>query len=325
MVNPIDRRVATALQSYTVLVVAALLIGAAVVPFAVGVTTPEQKRVAVVQVNELITDATSTDTVQRLRALRSDDSVVAVVLRVSSPGGFASASEAMYLAVNRLAEEKPVVTSVGRVAASGAYYTAIPSDSIYVTPASIVGHVGVIGRAPSEGLSPQATTGPDKSQAGVTRDQYYAKLESMKRAFVGAVMDERGDRLSVSRATVAEASAFGGARAVENGYADEIGGLEAAIAGAAAEAGVTDYEVRYYDPAQSALAALLNQSAGPSGSSGAAGVSSGAVAAALDDDETSVALDSYAGVDTVQFLMVYGVPEDTSGSYNTTAAAEVTA
>jgi protease-4 len=324
MVNPIDRRVATALQSYTVLVVAALLIGAAVVPFAVGVTTPEQKRVAVVQVNELITDATSTDTVQRLRALRSDDSVVAVVLRVSSPGGFAAPSEAMYLAVRRLAEQKPVVTSVGQVATSGAYYAAVPSEAIYVTPGSNIGSVGVRGRVPTEGLSSQATTGPDKT-VGLTRDRFHAKLESMKRAFVGAVMDERGDRLSVSRATVAEASVFGGARAVENGYADEIGGLEAAIAGAAAEAGVTDYEVRYYDPAQSALAALLNQSAGPGGSSGAAGVSSGAVAAALDDDETSVALDSYAGVDTVQFLMVYGVPEDTSGSYNTTAAAEVTA
>ncbi|MFD1527245.1 S49 family peptidase, partial [Halolamina salina] len=211
MENPIDRYVATALRSYTVLAIVGLVIGATIAaPFAAGVVSSEPDRIAVVSIDETITGTTAQETISRLRQLRTDGSVKAVVLRISSPGGSAAASEQLYLAVKRLADEKPVVTSVGQYAASGAYYTAIPSEEIYVTPASIVGHVGVIGTAPSDGLSAQSTTGADKAHRGMTRDQYFAALESMKRAFVGAVMTERGDRLSVSRGTVALASAYHG-------------------------------------------------------------------------------------------------------------------
>jgi protease-4 len=306
MDNPIDARVATALRSYTVLAIVALLIGATVAaPFAAGIVDSEPDRIAVVSIDETITGSSAQETVRQLRQLRTDSSVEAVVLRISSPGGSAAASEKMYLAVNRLADEKPVITSVGQYAASGAYYTAVPSEEIYVTPASIVGHVGVIGAAPGDGLSSQSTTGADKAHRGMTRDQYYAALESMKRAFVGAVMTERGDRLTVSRATVAEASAYHGGRAVQTGYADEIGGIEAAIAGAAEAAGTSNYEVNYYDPARPAsLASLLGGSANATVSSDAAPY-------------------TYQGVDSVHFLMIYGTPEGIDAN-STTTAREVT-
>ncbi|WP_336337527.1 S49 family peptidase [Haloarcula brevis] len=304
MNNPIDRRVATALQSYTVLAVIAVLVGAAVVPYAAAVAEGDEQYVAVVNIDETITSASSQDTIQTLRELRGNESVEAVVLRVSSPGGSAASSESMYLAVKRLAAEKPVYTSVDQYAASGAYYTAVPSDRIYVTPASIVGHVGVIGTAPSDGLSSAATTGPDKAHQGMTRDEYFASLESMKRSFVGAVMTERGDRLEVSRETVAEASVYNGGRAVQTGYADEVGGLEAAIAGAADAAGLSEYQVVYHNPASAQGLLVL------SGGSGA----DGSAAVAADG-----APYTFRGVDSVHFLMIYGTPEDQRVVANTTA------
>jgi protease-4 len=303
MNNPIDRRVATALRSYTVLAVIAILVGAAVVPYAASVTAEDEQYVAVVNIDETITSSSAQDTIQQLRELRTNESVKAVVLRVSSPGGSASSSESMYLAVKRLSAEKPVYTSVDQYAASGAYYTAVPSDRIYVTPASIVGHVGVIGTAPSEGLSSSATTGPDKAHQGMTRDEYYASLESMKRSFVGAVMTERGDRLNVSRETVAEASVYNGGRAVQTGYADEVGGLEAAIAGAAEAAGLSEYQVVYHNPADPQGLLLL------SGGSDAGG---NATVAAENAPYT------FRGVDSVHFLMIYGTPENQEVVYNST-------
>ncbi|MEZ3143538.1 S49 family peptidase [Halobaculum sp. MBLA0143] len=290
----------TALRSYTVLVIAALVVGAVVVPSLAG-TPASPDRVVVVEVDERITDDTALQVTRQLRSLRDDDSVAAVVLRVSSPGGSAAASEAMYLSVRRLAAEKPVVTSVGGLAMSGAYYTAVGSDEILVTPASLVGHVGVIAFAPSGGLSPSATTGPDKASGGLTRDQFFTRLESIKRAFVGAVMTERGEELTVSRSVVGEASAFSGSKAVENGYADGIGGVEAAIAAAADRAEVSDYRVQYTDPAQPARGLSLG---------------SNTTVAATGPGE-------YRGVDTVRYLMLYGVPEADGQAYNATAAAEV--
>ncbi|GCF13394.1 peptidase [Haloarcula mannanilytica] len=303
MNNPIDRRVATALQSYTVLAVIAILVGAAVVPYAASVTAEDEQYVAVVNIDETITGTSTQDTIQQLRELRTNESVKAVVLRVSSPGGSASSSESMYLAVKRLSAEKPVYTSVDQYAASGAYYTAVPSDRIYVTPASIVGHVGVIGTAPSDGLSSSATSGPDKAHQGMTRDEYYASLESMKRSFVGAVMTERGDRLNVSRETVAEASVYNGGRAVQTGYADEVGGLEAAIAGAAEAADLSEYQVVYHNPAGSQGLLVLT---GGSGASGNATVTA------------EGAPYTFRGVDSVHFLMIYGTPENQEVVYNST-------
>lgn len=305
MNNPIDERVSIALQSYTVLAIVALLIGAAVVPYAASVAEEDEQYVAVVNIDETISSASAQDTIQKLRELRSNESVKAVVLRISSPGGSASASESMYMAVKRLENEKPVYTSVDQYAASGAYYTAVPSDRIYVTPASIVGHVGVIGTAPSDGLSPAATTGPDKAHRGMTRDQYYASLESMKRSFVGAVMNERGENLTVSRETVAEASAYNGGRAVQTGYADEIGGLEAAISDAAAAAGLSEYQVAYHNPAEPRGLFLLTGSNGD---------------AANSTVVAERAPYTFQGVDTVHFLMIYGTPENQRVRYNSSAA-----
>lgn len=300
MDNPIDEYVTTALQSYTVLAIAALLIGAAVAPYAVAVAESNQNHVVVVNVDEPITGSSAQETVKELRSLRQNDSVKAVVLSINSPGGGAAASESMYMAVKRLSNEKPVYTSVGSTAASGAYYTAIPSDRIYVTPGSLVGSVGVRASVPPSGLPSGVTTGPDKAGL-MTQDEYYAAIESMQRSFVGSVMQERGENLTVSRETVAEATVFVGGRAVNTGYADELGTTEDAIAAAAADAGVSNYQVSYRDPAEPQLLSLL-ASTGADATNGTVAIEQ----APLADD----------GVQRIRFLMLFGTLENETVLYN---------
>lgn len=294
MTNPIDEKVKTAFQSYTVIAVIAILVGAAIVPPAVAFTADEDQHIAVVSIDESITAASSQATIRELRALRTNESVKAVVLKISSPGGGAAASEAQYMAVKRLAEEKPVVTSVDSMAASGAYYTLLPSEQVFVKPGSLVGHVGVIASAPAGGLPPVVTSGPDKASGGMTQSEFRATVETMKRGFVGAVMNERGDRITIPRTKVAKAKAFVGARAVENGYADQIGTLEAAISAAAEEAGVSEYSVTYRNPYDFSAGTIL-----------------------LEHDSTprnatikGTSPFGFEGVETVQFLMLYGVPQN---------------
>lgn len=303
MDNPIDQYVSTALQSYTVLAIVALLIGAAVAPYAVAVAESNENHVVVVNVNEPITPASGQQTVQELRELRQNNSVEAVVLSVNSPGGDAATSEAMYMAVKRLSNEKPVYTSVGATAASGAYYTAIPSDRIFVTPGSLVGSVGVRASVPATGGLPSGvTTGPDKAGA-MTQDEWYAAIESMQRSFVGSVMQERGENLTVSRETVAEASVYVGGRAVNTGYADEIGTTEDAIAAAAADAGVSNYQVSYRDPVD------------PAQSLSALGVSESNVNNTVTVERASMADD---GVQRIRFFMLFGTLENERILYNST-------
>ncbi|MBX0287662.1 S49 family peptidase [Haloarcula salinisoli] len=302
MNNPIDNYVTTALQSYTVLAIVALLIGAAVAPYAVAVAESNENHVVVVSIDEPITASSGQQTVQEIRSLRNNDSVKAVVLDINTPGGSAAASESMYMAIKRLSDEKPVYTSVGSSAASGGYYAAIASDKIYVTPGSLVGSVGVRASVPSSGgLPPGVTTGPDKAGA-MTQDEWYAAIESMQRSFVGSVMQERGDNLTVDRETVAEATIYVGGRAVNTGYADEIGNTEDAIAAAAEDAGVSDYQVSYRDPAQPQLSLL--------------GLNTG------DDTNSTVTVDQAPmddnGIDRVRFLMLFGTLENERILYNST-------
>jgi protease-4 len=135
------------------------------------------------------------------------------------------------------------------MAASGAYYTILPSDTIYAQPSSMVGHVGVIASySSSDGVPASMTSGPDKA-TGATVDEYRAQLETLKQSFVGTVMDERGKEISLSRTEVSQAKIYTGAAAVENGYADEIGDLETAVDAAADAAGLDAYETTYRNPA----------------------------------------------------------------------------
>jgi protease-4 len=84
------------------------------------------------------------DVIESLEEARKDDSVKAVVLRVNSPGGSAAASQEIYNAIRRLRAKKPVICSMGDVAASGGYYAAAACDKIYANGSTLTGSIGVI-------------------------------------------------------------------------------------------------------------------------------------------------------------------------------------
>lgn len=294
MSNRIDTYLRKALSSYAVLAVIAIVLGAMVVPPAIDAATSPDGTVAVVTLDEPITGGIADQTVQELREIRQNDSIDAVVLRVDSGGGGVTGSEAQYRAVKRLAAEKPVVTSVRSMAASGAYYTILPSDAIYAEPSSMVGHVGVIASfGGSDGVPAAMTSGPDKA-SGATIDEYRAKLDTLKRSFVGTVVEERGEEITLSRTEISQAKIYTGAEAANNGYVDEIGGIDTAIDDAAARAGLDSYETTYRDPASmSGLLTLL-------------GVD--------NPDDRTTSLFATPGVDRVRYLAVWGTPTTTGNA-----------
>jgi len=100
------------------------------------------KTVAVVDVRGVISDAA--DTVEALDHLRQQDATIGVVVRIDSPGGAVAPSQEIYDAVWRLRARKPVVASLGNVAASGGYYVASAADVVVADPGTLTGSIGAI-------------------------------------------------------------------------------------------------------------------------------------------------------------------------------------
>lgn len=259
MTNPIDEHAKTLATSWTVVVVLAAVVGG------VGGMALQQSdagsqsdTVAVVTLDSAsITGSTADTTAKELRSIRGNDSIDAVVLRVASPGGSIPGSEAQYRAVKRLAREKPVVASVRGYAASGGYYSVLPTDQIYVTPGSLVGSVGVLSTVSENERAPiQWQSAPDKGTTGPS-DAARARAATWRESFLGVVMDERGEELEVDRETVGRAKVYAGNRAVELGFADGVGDLDTAIQDAADRADLSDYEVTYRNPGGGGLLTLL--------------------------------------------------------------------
>jgi protease-4 len=285
MSNSPDGSGLTRVQSYALVVAAAVLLSAILAPVAYDRATAPDGTVAVVSVEGFISSNSVSSVQEDLREARENESIDAVVLNVDSPGGSAAASEQLYLSVQRTAQEMPVVASVKSTGASGAYYAMLPARDIYVTPASIVGSVGVRGGTPGPSLPGEIKSGPDKASA--TADQRRAQIETLQRAFVGSVMKHRSDELELSRTEVAHAKVYTGARAVDNGMADRVGSTPEAIERAASAAGLEDYDVVRKEPPRLGGLFLLS----------------------TEDGGTVVVEKSptgYQAVDTPTFLMVYG-------------------
>jgi protease-4 len=199
--------------------------------------------------------------VRALSEALDDDNVKAVVIRLDSPGGSALASEMIWQAVRDVRAEKPVLISIGGMAASGGYYIACNGSQVFVEPASIVGSIGVVsGKFTLKGLYDWAgisihrrSLGPNadmfNSVDPFTKEQRELMRESMTmiyEQFRQRVQLGRGDRLADIDA-VDEGMLFTGTQAVENGMADHVGGLEDAIAAAAKEVSLNDGEYDLLD------------------------------------------------------------------------------
>ncbi len=186
------------------------------------------------------------------RALRRDDSIGAVVLRVDSPGGSAGASDLLWRELRRLAAKKPVVASMGSVAASGGYYMAVAADHIVADATTITGSIGVAaGKFELSGLldklgiteeviSLGANSGMNSITSGMTAAEEQRLSDHLDRFYDGFVARAAAGRRMDHEALEAHARGriWTGAQAAELGLVDDVGGLRAAIEVAGRRAGL---------------------------------------------------------------------------------------
>ncbi len=211
-----------------------------------------------------------------LRQARDDEDVKAVVLRVNSPGGEVFASEQIRREVAALKTAgKPVVVSMGDVAASGGYWISMNADRIYADPSTITGSIGIFGLFPTLdrtlGKLGVRTDGVATAKyAGafdVTRPldpgvatTVQAVIDKGYRDFTGKVAKARGKSVEQIDA-VAQGRVWSGAQAQERGLVDALGGLDAAVADAAARAklGKPDaWQTRYIEDGAVPLSQMLS-------------------------------------------------------------------
>ena len=204
-------------------------------------------QVGVIRFRGLIWSGSVDDVGQLLDRVQQDRRIRAVVLDIDSPGGEVTATEELYYRLLTLREHKPVVVTVGDLAASGGYYMAAAGDYVYAKPASLVGNVGVISFLPPADEQRFAdedyvSTGPFKFSGG-SRGDFVRQIELMKLAFLEAVYAQRGDRLTVDRETLAGGEVYMGLQAVRLGLIDELGSGGEAVAKAGQMAHLAHYQV----------------------------------------------------------------------------------
>jgi protease-4 len=218
------------------------------------------ERVALVFVNGNITDgesgsmgdAVSGPFVRAMERLENDDDVKAVVMRINSPGGSALASDRMWDAARRLGEAKPLIASIGDMAASGGYYIASAADEILAHPNSLVGSIGVVGgKFNFAGLAENIGVNTYILQRG-KRAAWSTPVRGLKpterQAFEGLLRDTYDrfiDRVAVGRKMEREAvlaAAEGRVMTAQDGKVlgliDEMAGLSEALIRARAAAGL---------------------------------------------------------------------------------------
>jgi len=229
-----------------------------------GETTSGKDKLAVIYAEGSIAMGKSSDGTiggaslsETIREAREDSTVKAIVLRVNSPGGSGLASDIIWREVQLARDVKPVVVSMGNVAASGGYYIAAPATKIFAEPTTITGSIGVFGIIPNlEGFF--------KNKIGITFDgektHKFADMMTTSRAltaeerlliqgYIDDFYDGFIERVATGRnMTLAQVDSVGqgrvwtGTDAKRLGLVDELGGLEDAIAAAAEMAGLTGYK-----------------------------------------------------------------------------------
>jgi protease-4 len=190
-----------------------------------------------------------------LREAAHDDSVSAIVLRVDSPGGSVSASETIWREVKKARERgKPVVASMGAVAASGGYYVSMGADAIVANPGTITGSIGVLtGKLVARDLKDRLGVGSDAVRTNANADAWSvnAPFTPEQHAQVEAEADlvyddfvqrvAQGRHLSIEAVeAVARGRIWTGADALDHGLVDELGGLRAAVRRAKVLAGLDE-------------------------------------------------------------------------------------
>ena len=215
----------------------------------------------------------SDDYKELIRKARLDKSVKAIVLRVNSPGGSALASDVIWREVSLAKKEKPVVVSMGDVAASGGYYIACNANKVFANASTITGSIGVFSIVPNiESFL--------KNKIGITTDRVrtgpFADMGSMDRALTepekkffqsstDSIYNTFKSRVSEGRKrnmeyvdSIAQGRVWTGTRGMSVGLVDEIGTLSDAIKAAASMAKISSYRLKEYPEKKNILEQLFN-------------------------------------------------------------------
>lgn len=216
---------------------------------------------------------------KQIRKVRKDSTINAIVLRVNSPGGSALASDVIWRETVLAAETKPLVVSMGDVAASGGYYIACAADSIFANPTTITGSIGVFGVIPNlQGLMTEkigldfdnVKTNENAGYVSVNRplSAYEEKVlqdgvEETYKTFITHVANGR-DMTVDGVDEIGQGRVWSGVDAKEIGLVDAYGGLNDAIASAARMADVKDgkYRLMKYPEDKEPLEALMDELTG---------------------------------------------------------------
>ena len=206
----------------------------------------DRAQVGVVELAEEI--RSSRKIVDHLYKFRDDEDIVAVVLRIESPGGSAAHSQEMYRAVKAVREKKPVVVSMGQVAASGGYYVAAAADKIYALPGTITASIGVISVTTEikdllawMKMKPHVyKTGQYKDMLSPLREptpedeaMINQMLMDIYEQFVADVLSGRPNLKEDELRAIADGRVLTGAQAKASGLVDELGSLREAARAAA--------------------------------------------------------------------------------------------
>src|ERR1035437_5528455 len=236
--------------------------------------------------------AFSSDVREALEMAAEDESIKAVVLRIDSPGGSATASEIILDATRRLKAKKPFVVSMGDVAGSGGYYVACGADTIFADATTLTGSIGVLGgklattemwrkigvtfkeykRGQNAGLfsTEDVFTESERARVRALLDEVYADFKKH-------VTDIRGKRLKKPIEDLAGGRVYTGKQALELGLVDRLGTMNDAVSFAADQAKLKTYAVRVVPEPKNFLERLTERSSGgkdePGHVSSAAGTS----------------------------------------------------
>ncbi|CAG2534876.1 protease-4 [Maribacter dokdonensis] len=209
---------------------------------------------------------------------REDDKVKAIVLRVNSPGGSALTSDIIWREVELAKKVKPVIVSMGNVAASGGYYIAAGANKIFAEPTTITGSIGVFGTVPN--LTELAdNVGINAEQVGTNKNAVeYSLFEPMQESFKNQVQESIEEtyetflrRVSQGRGmtmaqvdSVAQGRVWSGTEALEIGLVDELGNLDDAISAAAEMAEIDTYGVKKFPKYKSGFERFMEDLEGAS-------------------------------------------------------------
>lgn len=195
-----------------------------------------------------------------LQKARKDDKIKAIVLRVNSPGGSALASELIWREIELTKKVKPVIVSMGDLAASGGYYIASNAHKIIAEPTTITGSIGVFGMLPN-GKNLADNMGINAEQVVTNKNavtySFFEPLNTEQRRFIKEgildIYDLFSKRVAEGRnltreqvETIAQGRVWTGADAVKNGLVDELGGLDLALQYAAEAADIQEYKIKEF-------------------------------------------------------------------------------